>query len=142
MLGFKREVVNFLSTLCSHTTEKSPITFRLTRNSRCFIPDLLFERPEVSEMRCKHLFENLASADKISEGFTNESIQHFSKLVSIAKEKRQEFLHFGHTSESYRLDYFYMNHIGNVKCLEKLFKVLKIIFTLLHGEVSWKGLQC
>ena len=142
MLGFKRNVVNFLSTLCSHITKKSPITFRLTRNSRCFIPDLLFESPEVSEMRCKHLFENLISAGKIFERFTDDSLQQFSKLVSIVKEKRQEFLHFDHTSESYQLDYFCMNHIGHVKCLEKLFKVLKIIFTLLHGEVSWKGLQC
>ena len=79
-------------------------------------------------MRCKHLFENLISAGKIFERFTDDSIQQFSKLVSIVKEKRQEFLHFDHTSESYQLDYFCMNHIGHVKCLEKLFKVLKIIF--------------
>ena len=113
MLGF-RCVVDFLSTLCSHITEKSPIKSPLTHNSRCFIPDLLVESPEVSEMRYKHLLENLAFADHISEGFADDAKQQFSKLVSIAKEKRQEFLDFDHTSESYRLDYFFMNHIRNV----------------------------
>ena len=101
VLGFKRDVVNFLSILCSHITEKSPIKFPLSWNSRCFIPNLLVESAKVREMRYKHLLENLASADHISEGFADDAKQQFSKLVSIAKEKRQEFLDFDHTSESY-----------------------------------------
>ena len=90
VLGFKRDVANFLSTLCSHFTEKSPIKFPLTWNSRFFIPNLLVESPKVSEMRYKHLLENLAS----------------------------------------------MNHIGHVKFLEKLVKVLKIILALSHRQAS------
>ena len=73
VLGFKRDVVNFLSTLCSQITEKSPIKFPLTRNSRCFIPNLLVESPKVSEMQYKHLLENLAPADHISEGFADDT---------------------------------------------------------------------
>ena len=52
-------------------------------------------------MSYRHLLENLSSADHISEGFADDAKQQFSKLVSIAKEKRQEFLGFDHTSESY-----------------------------------------
>ena len=103
VLGFKRDVVNFLSTLCSCINEKSPIKFPLAQNSRCLIANLLFESPEVSEMRHKHLLQNHASSYHISEGFVDNAKQQFSKLVSIAKENRQEILNFDHTSESYLL---------------------------------------
>ena len=68
----------------------------------------------------------------------DDAKQQFSKLLSIVKEKRQEFLDFNHASESYWLDYFFMNHIGHKKCLEKLVKVLKIILTLLYGQAFVK----
>ena len=48
-LGFKRDIVNFLSTLCFHI-QKSPVKFLPTENSRCFIPKWLVQSPEVSEM--------------------------------------------------------------------------------------------
>lgn len=48
-LGFKRDIVNFLSTLCFHI-QKSPVKFLPTENSRCFILKWLVQSPEVSEM--------------------------------------------------------------------------------------------
>ena len=45
ILKFKKDIVLFLSTLCEHLAEKSPIKFRLRKNSLC----LLAESPDVSE---------------------------------------------------------------------------------------------
>ena len=129
-------IFSFLSTLCSHIAERSLIKFPLTLNWRCFTPNLLVKSPKISEMRYKHLSENLASIDHISEGFAGDAKQQLPKLESIAKEKRQEFLAFDHTSESYWLGYFFMNHIGDVKCLENWVKVMKIILMLLHHSYA------
>ena len=43
ILKFKSDVVSFLSSLCAHLVEKSPIKYPLTRAARCFIPYLLVE---------------------------------------------------------------------------------------------------
>ena len=48
-LRFKRDIVNFLYTLCSHI-QKSPVKFLPTGNSRSFIPKWLVQSPEDSEM--------------------------------------------------------------------------------------------
>ena len=49
VLGFKRDIVNFRSTLCSHSTEKSPMKFYLTQNWRCFTPNLFSKAPRPVE---------------------------------------------------------------------------------------------
>ena len=48
-LRFKRDIVNFLYTLCSRI-QKSPVKFLPTGNSRSFIPKWLVQSPEDSEM--------------------------------------------------------------------------------------------
>ena len=66
VLNFKRDVVSFLSKICTHLAEKSPIKHSLLRNSRCFIPTLLVENPESSEARFLHVLENLVTAQQIT----------------------------------------------------------------------------
>ena len=41
----------------------------LTRNSRCFIPSLLVESPDVSEIRFNQLLENMVSTRQLSESY-------------------------------------------------------------------------
>ena len=48
-LRFKRDIVNFLYTLCSRI-QKSPVKFLPTGDSRSFIPKWLVQSPEDSEM--------------------------------------------------------------------------------------------
>ena len=103
-----------------HLAEKSPVKFSLTRNCKCFIPALLIE--------------TLLAAEQISEGFVEEAKQEFPKFLKVCKENRQDFLNFD--SDNDRLDTFYWSHIENMKSIEKVAEVLKIVLTLSHGQAS------
>ena len=79
VLKFKRDITSYLSELCVHLAEKSPVKFSLTRSCRCFIPALLIETPDVFQARYGHVLENLLAAEQISEGFVEEAKQEFAK---------------------------------------------------------------
>ena len=134
VLKFKRDITSYLSELCVHLAEKSPVKFSLTRNCRCFIPALLIETPDVCQARYGHVLENLLAAEQISEGFVEEAKQEFPKFLRVCKENRQDFLNFD--SDNDRLDTFYWSHIENMKSIEKVAEVLKIVLTLSHGQAS------
>ena len=86
VLNFKRDVVSFLSKICTHLAEKSPIKLSLPRNSRCFIPSLLVENPESSEASFLQELENLVTAQQITDGFAEQGKQQFPKFLEITKE--------------------------------------------------------
>ena len=94
MLGFKNDVVNFLFTLCFRITEKSPIKFPLTQNSRCFIPNLLVESLAVTEMRNKHYYRKIllqlirwrkTAVFKVSKHRKNRNYRNFLILITFQK---------------------------------------------------------
>ena len=107
VLNFKRDVVSFLSKICTHLAEKSPIKLSLARNSRCFIPCLLVENPESSKARFLHVLENLVTAQQITDGFAEQAKHQFPKFLEIAKESKQSFAEFDPSKEGHRLDTFY-----------------------------------
>ena len=85
ILKFKRDIVSFLSTFCAHLAEKSPVKFSLIRNSRCFIPSLFVESPDVSEIRFNRLLENMVSTRQLPESYAEEAKQEFPKFPSMVK---------------------------------------------------------
>ena len=91
VLNFKRDVVSFLSKICTHLAEESPIKLSFPRNSRCFIPSLLFENSESSEARYLHVLENLVTAQQNHRWIAEQAKQQFPKFLEIAKENKQSF---------------------------------------------------
>lgn len=134
VLNFKRDVTKFLSKMCSHLVEKSPIKISFVRNVRCFVPALLIESPESSEARFAHVLENLYSCQQISDKFADEAKKQFPKLLEIARENTEDFLKFDPAND--RLDVFYWKQIVGTKCIDKLAEVLKMILTLSHGQAA------
>ena len=96
-----------MSTLCSRLAEKSPIKFPLTRNSRCFIPSLFVESPDVSEACFNRLLENMVCTRQLLESYAEEAKQEFPKFLSIAKEPREDLIEFDVNADYHRLDTFY-----------------------------------
>ena len=131
MLNFKRDVVSFLSKICTHLAEKSPIKLSLPRNSRCLIPSLLVENPESSKASFLHELENLVTAQQITDEFAEQAKQQSPKFLEIAKENKQSFAEFDPSEEGHRLDTFYWKHIEGVSSVEKVTEVSKIILTLM-----------
>ena len=68
LFKFKSDVVSFISALCAHLVENSPIKYSFTRNAPCFIPNLLLEIPETSEKRFNHLLEALFTSHTRKDG--------------------------------------------------------------------------
>jgi len=65
ILKFKREVISFVTALCSHVAEKSTIKMILARHARCLIPSALVEYPKLSEKRYSGIMEVLAVKNQI-----------------------------------------------------------------------------
>ena len=133
---FNRDTVSFLSTLCAHLAEKSLIKFPMSRNSRCFIPSLLVESPDVSETHFNRLLENIVSTRQLPECYAEEAKQEFPKFLSMVKERRKDFVEFDVTAESHHLDTFYWKLLEDTCSFRNLAVVLKIILTLSHGQAS------
>ena len=81
ILKFKSDVVSFLSSLCAHLVEKSPIKYPLTRAARCFIPYLLVEVKKTSENRFTNLLENLLKSEQTSGKIVEDAKREFTKFL-------------------------------------------------------------
>ena len=54
----------------------------------------------------------------------------------MVKERREDFIEFDVTAESYRLDTFYWKLLEGTSLFKRFAEVLKIILTLSHSQAS------
>ena len=74
-------MVPFLSALWAHLVEKSPIKYFLTRNARCFIPNLLIEASETSKKRFNILLAALYTSLQMPGKMVKEAKREFTKIM-------------------------------------------------------------
>ena len=136
-LKFKSDVVSFLSALCAHLVEESPIKYSLTRNARCFIPSLLVEAPETSEKRFNDLLEAIFTLQqmpgKMFEQAKGEFITFLQDAVTTHEEK---FWGFDRALKDHRLDAFYFKYLERKSSFSDFAEALKMILSLFHGQAS------
>ena len=53
----------------------------MTRNSRCFIPTLLVESPDVSKTRFNRFLDNMVSTRQLRESYAEELKEEFPKKI-------------------------------------------------------------
>ena len=100
ILRFKSGIISFLSTLCAHIAEKSPLKMVFTRNARCLIPSMLVEVPDKSETRFSGILEALVSSQHITNSCAEDAKKEFFQFIkSVVKENRGEFLQLDKPNE-------------------------------------------
>ena len=137
ILQFKSSVICFLSTICAHLVEKSPLKYPLSRNAKCLIPSLLVEAPETSKRQFERVLETMYTSQQMSAKMVKEAKLEFDKfLQDVVALHRDEFLSFDNAFKDQRLDAFYFNYLDGKPSFSNLSEVLKMILTLSHGQAS------
>lgn len=136
-LQFRSDVVSFLSSLCAHMVEKSPIKYSLTRNAASLIPSHIVELLESNEKRFHLLLENLYTSQQLSDKNVEEAKREYSNFVQeVAIPNKEEFLAFDVSMKDQRLDTFFFKFLEGRPSFSNLANVVKMILTLSHGQAS------
>ena len=114
-------MVSFLSSLCAHLAEKSPIKYPLTRAAHCFIPYPLVVAKKTSENRFTNLLEILFKSEQTSGKVAEDAKREFTKfLQDIVAVHKEEFLAFDIKDQHF-------SYLEGRPSLSNLTEVLKVI---------------
>ena len=131
---FKEEVISFLTKLCSHMMEKSPMTLLLARCLGCLSPAYMLEQPEICEKFFEKNLEKLVSYKKIlAKDADSAKLEYSNFLTKIVKANKSDFVKFNKSSD--RVDLFFGKYI-NTSEYEQMWCVFKLLLCLSHGQAS------
>lgn len=127
--------LEFLSSLCSHFTEKSILKNRLVRSASCLSPKVMLEPSELSTKLLEKMLEILVGLKKLTSEAAMKAKQEYSKFLShIVKPNTEHFNEFNQTTD--RLDSFLWKYMGSVSNYQSLWSVAQIILVLSHGQAT------
>ena len=120
--------------MCTHITEKSPLSSLVARCLQCFSPSFIGEFPENCEYLFDKLFIKLVTYKKLAASVADLAKGEFSKFCeTVVVESKEEFLSFDKDKD--RLDYFLWK-LTDLKMYAKLQHLIKIILILSHGQAE------
>ena len=106
---FKIEAKNFLSTLCNHILEKSPLNSYFAWCTRSLSPLYLAEAPESGEKYFSGLLSKLVQYRQIKPSEVDVAKEEFSHfLCFVVRENKVYFSEYNFDSDC--LDEFYMRY--------------------------------
>ena len=131
---FYNDVHVTLSALVGHMLEKSPLKYPFTRLSASLSPNIIVDRSkrELAALRFSKMLENLVIQERITVKEGDEAKNQYSQFMAVVVPKEEEkFLSFNKFTD--RLDTFFAQ-ILPVKEYHAMWKVLKLIFCMFHGQ--------
>ena len=136
-LQFKSDVISFLSVLCAHLVEKSPIKCAIARNVTSLIPSHIVKVHDSNENKFHHLLEILYTSQQLSDKVVQQTKQEYSQFVQeVAIPQKDEFLRFDVAIRDHRLDTFFFKFLEGRPSFSNFANVLKIILTMSHEQAS------
>ncbi|GBL72175.1 hypothetical protein AVEN_115162-1 [Araneus ventricosus] len=131
----KSESRSFVTKLLYHLMRKCPINYAFVRNSLCFDPGKMAPQPENCVKSLKQLLMHLSQKKIVLDTDCDDIIFEYKKfLQNIVNMYPSVFQTF---KPNTRLDIFFKEYMSkSVKDYNKIWPVMKIIFTLSHGQAS------
>ena len=131
---FEEEVISFLTKLCSHMMEKSPMTSPFARCLCCLSPAYILEQSEICEKFFEKIVEKLVSFKTILAKYVDAAKLEYSYLLTkIVKANKNDFVKFNKSSN--RVDLFFGKYVNTIE-YEQMWCVFKLLLCLLHGQAS------
>ena len=131
--NFQKECLEFLIATVSKIHERSPLKYKITRPISCIVPGSIINSRTVAENKMKVLVEILFETNWISAVVADKAKAQFSQLCfKASNEWHESFDNFDWNND--RLDVFYFNRIASREEFQQLWKVLKLVFILSHGN--------
>ena len=126
--NFKKAAVQFLSKLCSHALEKSPLRSLFARCMQCLSPTYIAECPESCILKYEKILTKLVEYKIITPSSADVSKLQYQNFIStIARDNKNEFMTFDKALQ--RSDVFLWKFIGGSSNF-----FTKILLILSHGQ--------
>ena len=126
--------LEFLSSLCTHFTEKSILKNRLVRSTSCLSPKIMLEPAQLSTNLLDKMLEILVGLKKVTSEMAMKAKQEYSKfLTHVVKPNTEPFNEFEESKN--RLDSFLWKYMGSDSNYKSIWSIVKIILVLSHGRL-------
>lgn len=129
---FKLECLKFLKVLVKKIQDKSPLKYPIVRLSRCLAPKVMAENKSEAIDIFTKLLQELQKRRIITSENCDSALSQFKVLLSECPAT--ELNKFSRSKD--RLDTFYHDLFGTKKQYGDLWKVVKLILTLSHGQAT------
>ena len=134
ILNIKRDAKQFLSALCAHQLECSPLNFVVTRCLVALSPVYMAESSEEARVYFNKLLMKLVSRKKVTADMADKAkLQYTDFLEKVVKENRDSFLAFNKVTD--RLDTFLFQYVLVSKYTD-LAEVFRMVLILAHGQAQ------
>jgi hypothetical protein len=132
---FRVECQHFLKNTIYKILEKSPLKFPIVRCISCLNPKLICSNTVLSEKRMDKLLEILHTTKNVTSVVADSAKVQYSTLCLYSENNwKDNFSSFDQNST--RLDIFYANLFHEDEAFKDLWKVIKIVLILSHGNAS------
>ena len=132
-LEFSEECLLFFKSLTLKLLDRNPLKYPVVRYISSLDPRRIGLDPQTALSYFEKLLANLLACRWLSAEECDEAKHEFSILLSEVNKYHTEAFK---TKETERVDVFYAKLIGENKTYTKLWKVMKLVFVLSHGQAD------
>jgi hypothetical protein len=142
VMEFRIQCRSFLMKVVAKLMNKAPLKYPLVRYMSCLDPREMSKDKETSVNRMKHVLKILNDAGRIKGGLsTCDDVirQYIEFLDTTVAEKFGAYRSFkpsGGSEDRYRVDVLLREDMGNSENFDELWKVVKCLLLLSHGQAS------
>lgn len=134
LLGFFTECKKFLKTTTSKILERCPLKYPIFRNLTALDPQYIASHPKSALSKFEKLLDKLMECKRLSPSECDVAKEQYVAFVSdVKKYHKEEFSTF---STEQRLDTFFYQNIGEKEETGMLWKVVKMMMLLSHGQAD------
>ena len=134
-LEFRMECIKFLSAMSAKIVERSPLKYHLVRYAASVAPVSVLQAGTANERNFAGLVESLYASQNITATAADTAKMQYSALCNVAQtEMKTLFENF--VPGTTRLDEFYFNRLDKQREYVELWRVIKLILILSHGNAA------
>ena len=136
-LNFRMDALAVIKSAVSKFIYKSPLNYSVTRNLACLVPYKMASEPDKSMARFTRLLTSLVHVNRIEEKVCDQLIRLYqSFLTDIVRPNQTDFRSFD--PQQCRLDTMLHKYVGQNSEYDQLWKLIKVLLSLSHGQASVK----
>ena len=135
---FRQECLVFYVTVVTKLQEKCPLKYTLARNLISLDPRLIVSEGSTSADNFEKVLDKLTEAGWNSDQESDVQLTQYKKFVSESKKYHyEEFSNFKpYADDPSRLDIFLFKHLDGKEEFKDLWRTLKMLLTLSHGQAA------
>ena len=132
---FRQECKDFVVTLISHFSKKSPLNYGLVRNLTCLDPGEIIQNKDSCIRRFRRVLTALADLKRLNLNECDVILISYKELAHEA-QTREDFRNFKIGKDGCHLDMLYHDALSKETTHSRLWMCIKRLLLLSHGQAS------